>query len=119
MTLANNLLTIGFTIISTINKKKISIPKEFELHKDHKEKSSVFEFSKHSTFVFYVPKIRKSIILLSTMHHMSKVNFIKNKPIIILNYNKKKSLNDTLDQWFMNIRNIVCVKDLHVKSTMI
>ncbi|XP_053968719.1 piggyBac transposable element-derived protein 4-like [Anastrepha ludens] len=60
--------------------------------------SSIFAFTEQTTLVSYIPKKNRAVILLSTLHHYSKIsNRRDKKPEIILDYNKCKGGVDTLD----------------------
>lgn len=97
--LALSLLSKGLTIVGTVRKNKTFIPPEFHPRADRPSQSSVFGFSKTTTLVSYVPKPRKAVVLLSTMHHDSSVDEANaNKPEIIMYYNSTKGAVDTLDQ---------------------
>ncbi|XP_022160174.1 piggyBac transposable element-derived protein 4-like [Myzus persicae] len=60
--------------------------------------SSVFGFQKNKTLVSYVPRKNKAVILLSTMHHDSKIDVETRKPEIIMDYNCTKGGVDTVDK---------------------
>ncbi|XP_022183154.1 piggyBac transposable element-derived protein 4-like [Myzus persicae] len=60
--------------------------------------SSVFGFQKNKTLVSYVPRKNKAVILLSTMHHDSKIDVETRKPEIIMDYNCTKDGVDTVDK---------------------
>ena len=97
--LALSLLSKGLTLVGTVRKNKRFIPGEFLPGKDRLKESSVFGFTKSSTLVSYVPKPRKAVVLLSTMHHDSSVSIANaRKPEIILYYNSTKGAVDSLDQ---------------------
>lgn len=98
LSLAYGLLSNGLTMIGTVKKNKRFIPKEFQPHKDRGNETSIFGFTKKATLVSYVPKPRKCVILLSTMHFTKELGDVKNKPEIILEYNRTKGGVDTLDQ---------------------
>lgn len=74
------------------------IPKCFLPDKTRETTSSIFGFQKHMTLCSYVPKPRKAVMLLSTMHHDENVEGEKRKPEIIHFYNKTKGGVDTNDQ---------------------
>ncbi|CAJ0942848.1 unnamed protein product [Ranitomeya imitator] len=61
---------------------------------------SVFGFCNEATMVSYKAKKEKSVILLSTMHHDESIdtNDRKQKPEIILHYNKTKGGVDKMDE---------------------
>ena len=54
--------------------------------------SSIFAFKDHLSLVSYVPKKNKSVILVSSKHHEEKINENKQKPEIIIDYNKNKGI---------------------------
>ncbi|KAM4036366.1 LOW QUALITY PROTEIN: piggyBac transposable element-derived protein 4-like [Anomaloglossus baeobatrachus] len=84
------------TMLGTIRKNK-PLPQGILSKRDIY--SSMFYFTKDTTVVSYVPKKFKQGILMSTMHHDSKIsNRDDRKPDIILEYNATKGAVDTLDQ---------------------
>jgi hypothetical protein len=97
--LAEDLLAIKTTIVGTVRRNKRDIPKELQPSNKRPEQSSIFCFDRHLTLVSYVPKKRKAVILLSSMHHDKDVNEQnKKKPEIILYYNSTKGGVDRMDQ---------------------
>ncbi|XP_053956308.1 piggyBac transposable element-derived protein 4-like [Anastrepha ludens] len=61
--------------------------------------SSIFAFTEQTTLVSYILKKNRAVILLSTLHHDSKISNRRDKtPEIILDYNKCKGGVDTLDK---------------------
>ena len=99
--LAEALLTRAnsMTLVGTIRKNKPELPEKFINVKRRQEYSSLFAFSDKMTLVSYIPKPRKSVILLSTLHHDSIIDEEdKFKPQIIKYYNKTKIGVDLLDQ---------------------
>lgn len=58
----------------------------------------MFGFQKNKTLVSYVPRKNKAVILLSTMHHDSKIDVETRKPEIIMDYNCSKGGVDTVDK---------------------
>jgi len=75
------------------------VPKEFLPNRSRLEFSSLFGFQKNYTFVSYVSKKRKAVILLSTMHHAPNVTSDEiMKPKIVLDYNMTKGGVNTYDQ---------------------
>ena len=94
--LAEELLTQGLTYVGTMRKNKRDIPPSM-IAKSNDELSSTFAFDGNKTLVSYVPKKRKSVVLLSTMHHDKAVDGPKQKPEIILHYNSTKSGVDNMD----------------------
>ena len=78
-------------------KIKVEIPSLFLKNRKREEYSSLFGFNSFLTLVSYVPKRSKAVILLSTRHHDGKLNLSKkNKPEIILAYNKYKGIKTNI-----------------------
>lgn len=98
--LAKHLLSWKLTITGTLKKNKPYIPKEMAPNKSRDQYSSLFGFHERKvTICSYVPKKKKAVILLSTMHSDNAVNDDeKKKPHIITYYNKYKAGVDTMDQ---------------------
>ena len=67
--IAKKLLKSGLTLVRTARKNKKFVPKEFLAAKSRPVDSSLFSFCNDFTLTSYVPKPKKSLILLSTMHH--------------------------------------------------
>ncbi|XP_022109380.1 piggyBac transposable element-derived protein 4-like [Acanthaster planci] len=98
--LAIELLQKGLTLVGTIKPNRWEVPQEICPNRVKKRdaKSSVFLFNGDLTLVSYIPKPKRSVILLSSMHHDKSVDGINQKPEIINFYNKTKGGVDTLDQ---------------------
>ncbi|XP_055352694.1 piggyBac transposable element-derived protein 4-like [Paramacrobiotus metropolitanus] len=104
--LAEKLWERNMTLIGTIRKNKAEVPLQFLPHKDRAVYSSLFGYHEQYTIVSYVPRARRAVILLSTLHHDSEIDETLvnndgkqlNKPEIILDYNKGKAGVDLLDQ---------------------
>ncbi|CAF4863247.1 unnamed protein product [Pieris macdunnoughi] len=64
------------TMVGTLRKNKPEIPKCFLPEKKRETTSSIFGFQKDMTLCSYVPKPRKAVLLLSTMHHDDNVEGI-------------------------------------------
>lgn len=84
------------TIIGTMRKNRPEIPTQFNIKR--REKSTMFAFREKTTLVSYIPKPRKNVILLSTMHYDDEINKITGKPSVIMDYNATKSGVDILDK---------------------
>ena len=98
MPLANTLAANKTTLVGTIMSNKRCIPPELLHLRGRKEESSVFAFENKTTLVSYMPKPRKTVLLLSTQHHSNDTDVEeKNKPEIILFYNETKGAVDTVD----------------------
>lgn len=96
--LATNLLSQNTTIVGTIRKNKPDIPSQLTDSKGREENSTIFAFSDQLTLVSYVPKKKKVVTLLSTMHHDCAVEGPTKKPHVILHYNDFKGGVDNLDK---------------------
>lgn len=96
--LTNYLLSKKFTFIGTMRKNKREIPPEFLPNKFRETGSSIFGFQKDMTIVSYVPRAKKAVILLSSMHDTDDIDSNTNKPNIILDYNATKGAVDTVDK---------------------
>jgi len=96
--LAEYLLMRNLTTVGTLRKNKACIPDEL-LAARREVHSSIFVFSGDITLTSYVPKLNKSVVLLSTMHHDDTVDASRdNKPDMILFYNATKGGVDSLDK---------------------
>lgn len=60
--------------------------------------SSLFNYHENIIICSYVPKKRKTVILLSTMYHNDSASGLKEKYEMIYFYNKKKSGVDIMDK---------------------
>lgn len=78
--LANELWLNSLKFVGTLRSNKREIPLEFRPHKQREVFSSLHGFNKHLCLVSYVPKANRSVVLLSSQHHIG--NFIK----IIISY---------------------------------
>lgn len=98
--LAKHLLSWKLTITGTLRKNKPYIPKEMASNKSRAQYSSLFGFHERDvTICSYVPKKKKAVILLSTMHSDTAVHDDeRKKPHMITYYNKYKAGVDTMDQ---------------------
>ncbi|XP_018310782.1 uncharacterized protein [Mycetomoellerius zeteki] len=82
----------NLTIVATIQKNEKEIPSSFVTSERRELYSSKFRFSKNMTLVSYVPKKKKTALLLSTMHYDDALNDDDPKkiPQIIEFYNRTK-----------------------------
>lgn len=89
----------SITYVGTMKLNKAVIPPEFRAHKSRPMGSAIYGFSADmpATLVSIVPKINKSVVLISSMHDKIETNPDKNKPEIVCYYNKTKSGVDLLD----------------------
>jgi len=88
---------VGLTYVGTVRKNKPQIPPEFLPNRKRPVGSSLFGFHSNITLVSFVPKINKSVILISTMHNAKDISDCANKPEIIVFYNKTKGGVDAVD----------------------
>lgn len=96
--LAANLLDKRLTLMGTLRSNKPEIPSLFQGSSQREVYSSIFAFTEKLTMCSYVPKKRKSVILLSSLHHDASISDgEERKPILILDYNAKKGAVDTID----------------------
>lgn len=87
-------------LFAEVKHNKRFIPAELLPHKSKPLYSTMFAFQDNLTLASYVPKIGKSVIMLSSEHHDDAVSNEKfnYKPDIILHYNKTKGAVDTVDK---------------------
>lgn len=88
----------GLTYVGTVKKNKREIPASFLPNKSRLSDSSLFAFGDRVTLVSYVPKPRKAVLLMSSMHYSKTVNNETKKPEIIEFYNETKGGVDALDE---------------------
>ncbi|UYV74554.1 hypothetical protein LAZ67_12000134 [Cordylochernes scorpioides] len=100
--LVDKLKEHGLIYLGTMRKNKPQIPPQFQPHPKRESGTSIFGFSGTKTLVSYVPKKRKSVILISSMHHDNKCDETTGKPDIIMDYNLTKGGVDTIDQMVSN-----------------
>ncbi|CAH1382747.1 unnamed protein product, partial [Tenebrio molitor] len=86
------------TAIGTTRKNKREVPVEFTKGKNRPIHSNMFGFQKDATFVSYIPKKGKNVLLLSTRHSDDKIDGETGKPDIIVLYNQTKGGVDVLDK---------------------
>ena len=84
-----------------MRQNKREIPHEFKPSRQRDENSFILGFTKNLTVVSYVLKKNKSVVLLSSLHHISAIRSDSEKPEIIEIYNKTKGTVDTLDQMYV------------------
>lgn len=90
------------TLLGTIRKNKRQLPIEFVHGLNRPIPSSIFAFKENCTIVSYVPKPKKKLLLLSSMHDIDAVDKDSGKPIMILEYNYMKIGVDMVDQLSAN-----------------
>lgn len=87
--LAQELLAHGLSIVGTVRKNKKFNPQGFQANRKRPIGSNLFGFRQGYTLLSHVPKVNKSVIFLSTMHHRRIVNS-EGKADINLFYNQTK-----------------------------
>lgn len=95
--LLEHLLSLNLTAVGTVRKNKRFVPREMLPHKDREEGSSLFGFTDTTTICSYVPKKRKAVILMSTLHDDNAIGE-SGKPEMIEFYNQTKGGVDVMDQ---------------------
>ncbi|CAH2088017.1 unnamed protein product [Euphydryas editha] len=80
-----------------IKKNKREIPPEF-LDKKREVHSTMYGFTKELTLLSYVPKKKKTVQMISSMHHEESIDSTKSIPEIISFYNATKGGVDSLDE---------------------
>lgn len=98
--LATVLMTKRLAFVGTIRKNKACIPKEM-LDPKREVLSTLFGYHNNNVALCsYVPKKKKTVVLISTEHYNSTVDSSKPaaKPFQILDYNAYKAGVDTMDQ---------------------
>lgn len=97
--LAKSLLEKNLHLTGTLRINKKEIPREFHPSRDRAVESSIFGYTDKLTMVSYVPQKNKAVVLLSSQIRKDTiVPEEKNKPKIILFYNKTKGAVDTGDK---------------------
>ena len=101
VTLAKKLEAIATTVVETVRANSKGITKATTAPVKGGTNKSIFYYNDkhHCFFVNYQCKIKKSLFPLSTIHNSSSVDdSAKNKPDVILFYNKNKVGVDVVDQ---------------------
>lgn len=97
--LAQEMLGNGLTIVGTVRKNKKFIPPGFQANRRREIGSNLFAFRPHFSLLSHVPKMNKSVILLSTStNHRRPIVNTDGKAEMIHFYNKTKGGVDLLDQ---------------------
>lgn len=100
--LSELLLKKGLTYLGTLKKNKPEIPASFQPNATKKVGSALFGFTKDLTLVSFVPKEKKAVLLVSSMHHNKSFDTETQKPTIITDYNMSKGGVDSLDKMCAN-----------------
>lgn len=96
--LAKLLMTWGLSIVGTLRKNKRYIPAPMLPSNSRQVQSTLFGFHENVAKCSYVPKKRKCVILLSTVHYTTDVSGTQKKPEAIQYYNQSKAAVDIMDK---------------------
>lgn len=95
----------NLTLLAKIKNTKSEIPKEFIITKNRNIHSSYFGFNSNKTLVSYMPKRKKIVLVLSTMHFSKDIDQSTGStriPEIITCYNATKGAVDIMDRMTEN-----------------
>ena len=99
MELAKVLNSWNMTLVGTVRKNKRFLPSNMQPTKERPVYSTNFAYHRDATVCAYVPKKKKAVVLLSSMHMSAEVEETQSaKPEIIKYYNKTKGGVDTMDK---------------------
>lgn len=90
------------TLLGTIRKNKRQLPLQCVNGLNRPIPSNIFAFRENCTLVSYVPKPKKNVLLISSMHDVGEVDENSGKPLMILDYNHTKIGVDMVDQLSAN-----------------
>ena len=108
LNLSRKLLERNLYFVGTIRKIRKEIPKQINDIKRLTPFTSNFFYSKNISLTQYIPRKGKSVLLLSNIHFSKETMAdVKQKPIVIADYNSTKSGVDKLDQ---NIKEFVLIE---------
>ncbi|XP_038554117.1 piggyBac transposable element-derived protein 4-like [Micropterus salmoides] len=85
-------------LVGTIRKNKPKLPPQLLQVRGRATHSSIHAFTRTATAVSYIPKRGRNVLLLSAKHHRPEIRLGKQKPAIILAYNRCKGGVDNLDK---------------------
>ena len=86
--LAKVLNSCNITLVGTVRKNKRFLPSNIQPSKETPVYSTNFAYHRDATVCSYVPKKKKAVVLLSSMHMSGKVEEAQSaKPEIIKYYN--------------------------------
>src|SRR4029434_1510876 len=87
------------TMVGTIRKNRSELPPQLLPTKSRPVNSSKFVYTADTSLVSYVPKKRKNVILMSTLHWDGRISGLEHqKPEIIMDYNATKGRVDNIDK---------------------
>uniref|UniRef100_A0A182XQ41 PiggyBac transposable element-derived protein domain-containing protein n=1 Tax=Anopheles quadriannulatus TaxID=34691 RepID=A0A182XQ41_ANOQN len=84
--------------LGTVNKRRTFLPPMFANPHGREIQSTLYGFSENISICSYIPKKNKSVVMLSTMHYDKDVQGPKEKPAMIIDYNKFKGGVDNMDK---------------------
>lgn len=96
--LIQRLKASGLTYLGTLKKNKREIPPEFQASKERVVGSVLYGFTRDYTILSYVPKPKKAVLVVSSMHHKKETDDVTGKPAMIIDYNKNKGGVDEVDK---------------------
>ena len=99
--LVDDLKKKKLSYVGTVRKNKRQLPSEFVATKGREQFSSLFGFNDGKTLVSYVPRPKKNVILISTLHNDNAIDPDsegQKKPSIITFYNSTKGGVDTTEK---------------------
>lgn len=100
MDLIDELKNNRLSYVGTVRKNKKQLPPEFVSVKGRIQYSSTFGFSDGKVLVSYAPRVKKNVILVSSLHNDNAIDpesGDQKKPEIITFYNSTKGGVDTAD----------------------
>lgn len=95
------LINHKLTIVGTLKKNKRQIPPSFINTRGRENHSSMFGFQEKCTLMSYIPKQKKNVLLLSTLHNDGKIDESTGeakKTEVITFYNSTKGGVDVVDE---------------------
>lgn len=95
------LINHRLTYVGTVRKNKPQLPPSLVSVRNREVYSSKFVYQENLTFVSYIPKKGKNVLLFSSMHHDAAIDpetGEKKKPDIVTFYNGTKSGVDVVDK---------------------
>ncbi|XP_070408744.1 piggyBac transposable element-derived protein 4-like [Nothobranchius furzeri] len=101
LALGEELLQNKMCLVGTFRRNKPELPPQLLQMRSRAVLSSLFTFpfTSTTTAVTYIPKRRRTVLLLSTKHHRVEIQQgPQQKPTIILDYNRRKGAVDNLDK---------------------
>ena len=101
MDLMQELKEKKLSYVGTLKRNKRQLPPELVVSKERKELSSLFGFQKDIMLVSYVPKPKKTVILVSTLHVDKEIDHDsgeQQKSSAVTFYNATKGGVDMADQ---------------------